>query len=191
MKRLFIVVLLLSVCMLTYAGEHLGFLNYTIDGPLSSFVTQLAADGYYIVDQSDTKAVLQGPYQDFNRCTITVLATTKSRIVWKVVVEFPHQMSWKSVLPRYEEYKSKYIDLYGQPTNSFDFFTAPYFLGDGYEIQAVSMDKCHYFTLWQLEKGDFYVQIAASNSIEAYVEVGFEDKLNSALHDKEEPSSEN
>ena len=44
---------------------------------------------------------------------------------------------------------------YGEPKDHFEFFSSPYYEGDGYELQALRKEKCNYISFWTLDKGDY------------------------------------
>ena len=50
----------------------------------------------------------------------------------------------------YARHKVKKIitEKYGEPDKGYEFFSDPYSLGDGYELQAVRLEKCFYLQVW-------------------------------------------
>lgn len=54
---------------------------------------------------------------------------------------------------------------YGSPTSHYEFFKDPYYDGDGYELQALELDKCTYFTIWKLDYGNISIQMSSNASL--------------------------
>jgi hypothetical protein len=44
-------------------------------------------------------------------------------------------------------------------------FDSPYFYGDGYELQAVGLEKCHYSALWEVENTTILLTISKFKQI--------------------------
>jgi hypothetical protein len=44
--------------------------------------------------------------------------------------------------------KDLLVQKYGKPDQSYDFFESPYYEGDGYEDQAISVGKGHFLAFW-------------------------------------------
>lgn len=63
---------------------------------------------------------------------------------------------------------------------AFEFFSDPYYEGDGYEMQALRKDKCDYISYWEVENGIVSVKMGNSSMILSY-----EDSANSAIASKE------
>ena len=49
---------------------------------------------------------------------------------------------------------------YGEPTEHFEFFSKPYYKGDGYEMQALRLDKCNYASYSEKENGTICVEMS-------------------------------
>ena len=75
----------------------------------------------------------------------------------------------------YESLKMDLTKKYGQPTTTLEFFSDPYYLGDGYETQAFEQGKANYATFW-FERGE----TSSENQEILYVEI--DDNVNVAVH---------
>lgn len=186
MKKLFCLVMAITIGITTFAQqEHMTFKNIPISGSLLSFIEKMKNAGFSMEYQADNGAVMKGSFAGFSDCEVIIACSQKSKTVWKVVVDLPSQSSWSAVQSRYNEYKEKYINKYGKPTDSFAFFSSPYYDGDGYELQAIKIDKGYFSTYWILGLGTIAVEIKASNSYEGNVRVGYEDKASTEIRDAE------
>lgn len=186
MKRIAILLFSLLLGITLNAQDHLSFKNIPLGGKISEFVATLKAQGFEVVAEVDAGAALKGPFVGFDDCTVLVLATKKTHSVWKVVAQLPEQRSWSSTYSRYDDFKQKYIEKYGKPTKTYEFFTSPYEKGDGYELQAISLEKGYYNNYWVMPAGTIVVKIEANSNSRGYVSLGYEDALATEIKDKED-----
>lgn len=168
------------------AQEHLTFKNIPIEGSVLAYVAKLEAVGFNLLSEDDGRiAILQGSFAGFDECTVYVIGSKSSKTVWKVAVSLPHQVSWSSTRSRYEDFKESYTAKYGKPTDSFEFFTDPYERGDGYELQAIKLEKGYYTTYWTLSVGTIIVDIRASNNSDGWVRLEYEDAAGVEIMNRE------
>jgi len=74
-------------------------------------------------------------------CEIIITSTPKTNTVWKVSAYFPKETSWLSIKSSYDSYKDQYQQKYGIPSKSYNFFSDPYFEGDGYVFMINNTKK--------------------------------------------------
>ena len=74
-----------------------------------------------------------------------------------------------------------FVKKYGNPTNNYEFFSKPYYEGDGYELSALRNEKCHYISAFETKNGVVYLEISKFKKIE----INYEDKANSNIMDRE------
>lgn len=175
MKRLFILVFLCCFGVVLHAQQHLTFKSIPIQGSLSEFVGKLKAQGFVVENKYDTGISMKGSFVGFKDCSIIIMATAQTQTVWKVAAFLPDQSSWSSTCSRYEEFKEKYTNKYGKPSEEFEFFMSPYELGDGYELQAIALDKGAWSSYWVSDLGTIVVEINASNNSSGWVRLAYED----------------
>lgn len=176
--------LLTVVLVRLNAQEHMLFMKNPINGTMNEFVTQMKSKGFVHDYTGNDGMIMKGVFAGKD-CSIVIVCTPKTKTVWKVAVIFEREYtSWSSLKIDYLEIVNSYIGKYGNPTKKFDFFSNPYEEGDGYELQAVKMDKCYYRTFWELERGNIVISIDKN----AKISIGYEDKLNSEKLDKERQS---
>lgn len=73
--------------------------------------------------------------------------TPKTNLVTKFIIYKSKKYTWKSLLNDYENVKNIITEKYGEP-KIIEYFSNPYYLGDGYELTAVSVEKCNYSAYW-------------------------------------------
>lgn len=173
----------------TFAQDaHLSFKGLPITGVMSEFVPKHVKQGYTVMKESDTHTALVGSFAGFEDCTIIVLCSPISKTVWKVGVRLPEQSSWYSVESRYKEMKTLFTSKYGASVNHYEFFSRPYYEGDGYELQAVSNDKGTYISFWDRPGGGIIVEISASSNSRGWISIQYEDNTGGAVLTREKQS---
>jgi len=186
MKRISLLLLSLFISLTLYAQDHLTFKGIPIDGPLSAFVEQMKAAGFTLTLSTTNGVAMEGTFAGFDDCTVLIVCTANSKTVWKVAVKLPVQNSWSSARYRYADFKDRFTDKYGKPSDCFEFFMSPYEEGDGYELQAIGLEKGHYSTYWQLPGGIIAVEISASNNTKGWVQFTYEDNQGASLKEMEQ-----
>ncbi len=153
--------------------QHASFKGVPIDGSLDAFVENMKLEGFTFDRMLEDAAIMNGQFVG-KQCEIYILATPKTKTVWKVVALLPKETSWHSLKSSYQSLKSSYVDKYGPPTNSFEFFSRPYYEGDGYEMTALHVEKCDYISFWKTSNSNMAVQMTKDGRIS----LGYEDIIN-------------
>jgi hypothetical protein len=136
------------MCVFTTQAQYVN--GVKIDGTVQSVVAQLKTKGFTLDSYSpEGFATMKGTFAG-NNVELYVFVTPISKKVWKVVIYFPTVSNWYSIKNDYLEVVEVIKDKYGSPEKSFDFFSKPYYEGDGYEMTAVTMEKCFYSSYWSL-----------------------------------------
>lgn len=158
MKKIFVLACAILFAIAAQAQEHMTFKGISMNCTLSSFVSQLTAKGYTKLYMNEKGAVLSGDFAGKQDCKIFVLGTSSSKVVWKVAVKFPEKVSWHSLKSEYNTLKESYTEKYGNP-QTFEYFSTPYYEGDGYELQALSLEKCTYSSFFSSPQGIINLEI--------------------------------
>lgn len=178
MKKLIVSFLMLFVFVSVRleAQEHMMFMKTPIDGTITEFATKMKAKGFVQIVESENFITMKGEFMD-EECNIHIVGTKKTNIVYMVSVVFDRDYtSWYSLKSDYNDIRDSYIDKYGKPTKDYHFFSSPYYEGDGYEMQAVRLEKCNYLCFWNnMEEGNIMISIMKSSRIS----VSYQDGLNS------------
>ena len=184
MKRFLLTFCAVLFSIAVFAQEHMTFKGIPMGCDLTTFVSKLKDQGFTQEKLNVDIAVLTGDFAGKTNCRILVAATKQTKQVWKVVVSFPERTSWYSLKDEYQSFKKSYTNKYGKP-ESYEFFSSPYKEGDGYELQAVRLDKCNYSSFFKLDAGTIWLTISEDEN----VDVHYEDKITYQLKNKEQESS--
>lgn len=186
MKNKLLIMLSLVIALSSFAqnSQHLEFKGIPLDGKLSDFVTQLEKEGFTFKEYArDYVAIMEGVFAG-DYATIYILATPKSKTVWKAAVNYSEKESWTSLKSDYWDMIELYTKKYGKPENHYEFFSKPYYEGDGFELLALKKEKCHYISFYKLPLGTAVVEISQYG----YIQIGYEDSINYQLKKQEEES---
>jgi hypothetical protein len=184
MKKTLLSFALTLVTLLTFAqNQHLKFKDIPIDGPLAEFVGKLRQQGFVLNEMDGDSAVLEGEFVN-ETCEIYVAASPISNTVWSVGVYLPKMTSWSSIKSKYHSFKANFTAKYGTP-RSYEYFSDPYYEGDGYEMQAVRLEECTYVSFWTIPEGHLKVEISKFEQL--YFD--YEDRINSEKDDMERNQS--
>ena len=183
MKKLVLLFTVMLMSTTSFAQEHLDFRGVPIDGHIDDFVSKMEGLGYTLEKKVDNAVIMEGRFtnKDVN---VYILSTPQTNTVWKVAVYFDEATSWSSIKNSYREYKDLYKKKYGVG-ESYEFFSDPYYEGDGYELQALRKEKCNYVTYFEPATGYVTVKMSSSECIV----IAYEDKVNTELKKKEQTSS--
>ena len=168
---------------------HLTFRQLPITGDINVFIKNLESLGYTIelpFNAQYSAAILKGQFAGVNDCKIIVVATPQTRITCRVVVSLPEQQVWYKLKSDYNEYKDKLTKKYGKP-KSYEFFSEPYSEGDGYEMTALSVEKCNYSSYFEDKDGTIVVRLNTDHT----VGIVYEDKYNTNIGETERNSIAN
>lgn len=164
--------------------SHLEFKGIPITGKIDNFVKKLQEQGFTLDKRQGNSAIMNGQFAGKD-AEIYVFGTKKTGTVWKVVVYLPKRTTWYSIKSEYEFYKDMYERKYGTPEHSYTFFSDPYYEGDGYEMQAVKLEKCTYFSSFHVSNGEIYIEISKFQQIK----LAYEDAANTVIMDSEKATA--
>ena len=184
MKKILLTLCVGLLTLAVQAQEHMAFKGVSMGCNITTFVSQLKAKGFTVNYEAENGVILEGDFAGTSNCKVCVLPTKQSKMVWKVAVKFPEQSSWYSIKSEYRTFKDSYTEKYGKP-ESYEFFSSPYEEGDGYEMTAISVEKCHYISFFTTEMGPIALEIHKDKC----VQVSYEDSINSAINSKEKEAS--
>lgn len=175
MKRLKLTMLFCSLNMLVAYSQE--FLGIKVDGNKQLIQKKFTEKGYKYVSYSNDILTLKGKAGS-NNIELHIVFTPKTKIAWKFVVYLPEQYNWFDIKKQYLEYLEMLTSKYGEPKSTYDFFSDPYYEGDGFEMSAVKLDKCNYAAYWE-EK--YSIEISKFSQ----VRISYENPVNSAIFSNE------
>ncbi len=163
------------------AQEHLTFKGIPLDGNLSTFVGKLKADGCNLIYSNDNAAILSGNFSGEER-KIVIYASKSTKTVYQAVVLLEISDSWSLLKNTYNDYKNILTSKYGKG-ESCQFFSNPYYDGDGYEMTAIRASKCTYYTEYKLTNGTILLIITDISG--GTVALSYSDTNNETIADRE------
>lgn len=183
MKKIYSLFLVLFIANYIYSQDsHIEFKGISLDGSLSSFVEKMEKNGFTLQKSPREHVALMKGLFTGKWVEVLILSSPKTKTVWKVSVYYSKQESWTSLKSDYNEMVELFTKKYGEPKDHFEFFSSPYYEGDGYELQALRKEKCNYISFWTLDKGGIIVDINQYGQIQ----VRYEDKVNVKIKEKED-----
>ena len=179
MKRIVLVLLFIIQCVCARSSGHIKFMGMDVTGNMESFKDSLVTKGFFYVESFKSSCRFHGEFAN-EFVTLTILASPKTQMVCKIIVEFPSKSEWKDLKEDYFKKKKLYKSKYPLDKD-FEFFSSPYEDGDGYELRAVSREKCNYVSFFWAVGGYIIVEIGKT----AQVRVSYEDRENMKIAQKE------
>lgn len=181
MKRVLFLLTVFLTSLNVFSQEHMMFNGIHIDGKVEELVHKLELKGYKLDTYLDGHAIMTGTFAG-KSATLYILGTVRTKTAWKISVNFGESNSWYSLKGEYNDFKELYTKKYGRPESHYEFFSDPYYEGDGYELQALRLNKCHYLTIYDLDTGSIAINLSSSESLT----LSYEDKINRVLKTQEE-----
>jgi len=171
-------IICLFCSMSVFSQKHISFKKTILNGNIKNVASELKCKGFISVESDKNVERLKGSFIN-KECNVFVVGSKKTNIAWKVLVALPKNKSWKSLKREYLSVKEIYEKKYGKGI-SYEYFSDPYYEGDGYELQALDNDKCTYETIWETDLGYIMVSISIKR-----IYISYEDKVNGKLSSKE------
>jgi len=172
----------MTLCSMLSSINGQEFLGIKVDGKKDAVIQSFKSKGFKIKSDSDINkdvVTLEG-MAGTNNIDIAIVCTPKTKTVWKFSVRLPEKTTWTSLKNDFEQYLEILINKYGEPQKKYNFFSSPYKEGDGYEMTALSAEKCFFSAYWTDNLG---VSIKISKFKQ--VNISYENVINSSLYDKE------
>ena len=166
----------------TFGKEIPEFLGIEVDGKRDEVIQKFKAKGFIVDGDIEGNVVSMKGSVGNRNFELNIVSTPKTKVVWNFAVYLPKQSTWNSLLDDYTRFKMTLTDKYGNPEKSFDFFSSPYKLGDGYEMTAVAEEKAHYASYWNWK--DYVLSIDISKWKQ--VKIAYENTNNAKLREKEQ-----
>ena len=167
--------MLLLIATTAFSQEFDGI---KIEGSKSTFIKAMSDKGYSVKEDKGNIVTFNGN-STHKSLEILAVMTPTSQLVWKLDIFLPKETSWYSIKAQYNNYLSTLTEKYGSPDKTYGFFSDPYVEGDGYEMTALSVEKCTYMALWNSSG------LLLAISKYSQVEISYENLTNSDLDTKE------
>lgn len=158
---------------------HMKFMGIEMNCAVDIAMLDLEKKGFEIIDIRKEGYIMSGKFIDRN-ALVTLHTTPKTNLFYRANIFFNEHTSWYSLKSEFLEvvkyYKAKYKSISSSRT-----FIDPYYEGDGYELQGVSMDKCFYYERFEAEGGKISIEISDMKR----VQIRYEDKNNAKKNEQE------
>lgn len=155
-------------------------LNQNAQIVINSFI----AKGWVQSNKTKDYTTLKGKIAN-EEVLLTIYPTITSRKCRKIMALYTSPKSWYDAVELYEQKCQLISNKYGIPTYINEKFYEPYYLGDGYELQALSNDKCDYIRIWDNMVAYPNLSIGVEIGTSGMILVAYEVDSNMQLHNRE------
>ena len=156
MKHLIVIISL----FISVSANCQQFDGVNISGDLPTAISSYKAKGY-TTSKIITNGVIMNGKIGNTEIELFLLTTPKSKKLYKATVYLPIKDNWYSIKQNYQDYLEVLTTKYGTPHESYEFFSKPYFEGDGYEMSALGLEKCTFSAYWlKIENTSIVIQIS-------------------------------
>jgi hypothetical protein len=162
--------------------KHMTFKGVPIDGTLNEYVLKMKKSGFTHIGTEDGFALLKGDFAAYKDCMLGVATLKDKDLVNKITVIFPECDTWSSLSSNYYNIKELLTEKYGEPSEIVEKFdTYPEPKDDNSKMFEVGMNKCKYYTTYELENGTIQLSIENNGLSTSFVMLSYFDKTNSEI----------
>lgn len=185
MRRLSFLIICSLICFSVYSqniSNQVKFKEIPIKGHIDEMIGKIQSLGYLFEGKSEdgSIAIFSGNFANEN-CEIVLYASPKTKIMHSVIVNLKKENSWHTLKSNYQRLKNQLTTKYNLTPKSNEYFVDPYYEGDGYEMQALKLGKCYYFSTFNFDKGKIGLYI-----IEDKIQLLYQDFEGYEINKKEE-----
>ena len=171
-------VLMIMMLVISTLVNGQEFMGVKVEGSRNQIIQAFTAKGFKVSrNNAEENSIIMKGSINSNNVELYASFTPRSNKCWALTVFLPEKTSWYTLKDQYKDYLNILIEKYGEPNNKYSFFSSPYYEGDGYELQAVRLEKCTYSAFWD------FVSIQISKFKQ--VKIHYENATNAALDDEE------
>jgi hypothetical protein len=156
------------------------FKGVPIDGSLNEYVSKMKQSGFTLIGTEDGVVMLKGDFAAYKGCIIGVATLKGKDLVSKILVIFPEQETWSTLSSNYYNLKELLTEKYGEAAEiveKFDTYSEPN--DDNARMHELGMDRCKFFTIFELENGSIQLSIEHDGFSSSFVMLSYYDKINS------------
>lgn len=158
MRKIFILLATLSICLWAGAQEHLKFKNVPIDGPKKAFLSELQKNEFHLVEDNDFGASLRGKLA--GRPVNAFVMSTTEGIVCRVAATFDSPETWMALRLDFFTILRSLSFKYGQAQEFVQEFQMPFSDGDGRELEALQRGRARWYARFVSDEGTIHLMIA-------------------------------
>lgn len=125
-------------------------------------------------------------YINGKKTYITLVYTPYTNLVWKILVTVDYASSWMDAKNKYLKYFYILNNKYGEQINENIKFESPYYEGDGYEIQALYLDKAEIYTIYKDQNDNLIMlELDSFNKNTVEILIHYENNIASEINKQE------
>ena len=163
----------------TDTTEHMKFKGVPIDGTLNEFVSKMKQSGFTLIEIKDGVAILKGDFAAYKDCLIGVATLKGKDLVSKITVIFPTRETWSTLASNYFSLKELLTEKYGEPSEIVEKFDTDFEPDDdNSKMHEVGMNRCKYYTTYELNNGSIQLSIKNDGFSKSFVVLSYFDKIN-------------
>ena len=180
MKKIYLIIIAVALSFAAFAQNqtHLTFKGVPIDGTRKTFVSNMQQKGFTLLGTQEDVTLLSGDFAGYKNCTLGVTTLKNKDVVSTIGVIFPTCKDWATVENNYSNLKSMLSEKYGEPARSVEEFQNRTPRDDNDKYYELSMNRCNYASLFEVENGSIELMIAHETLSGAYVLLRYIDKIN-------------
>ena len=157
MRKFFILLAALGICLWAGAQEHLKFKNVPIDGPKKAFLAELQKNDFHLIEDTDFGASLRGKLS--GRPVNAFVMSTSEGIVSRVAATFDPPETWTALRLDFYTLLRSLSFKYGKPQEFVQEFQMPFSDGDGRELEALQRGRARWYARFVSEEGTIHLMI--------------------------------
>jgi len=178
MKKTTLLVAVLMSYLFSYSQV---FDGVAISGKFYECVNKFKSKGYVLKEEAEYGATMTGKIGADN-IELYLFKTPKTGLVYKATIFLPKKTSWNQLKSSFLDYVTLLIGKYGDYDKSSASFVDPYYEGDGYEMSAITLDKCNYYAYWENNNNtNIFIEISKYTQ----VKIAYENVTNLRLREIE------
>ena len=144
------------------------FNGVPISGNINEAVNKFKAKGFKFIKKEGNSYVFSGKV--FNEVVeLYLLASPYTKQYVKCSIFFP-ESAWLTLKRDYNKYVELFVEKYGYHTGQIENFIDPYYEGDGYELNALELEKCVYGTYWVRDDVSMLIEISKYKQVKIVYE---------------------
>lgn len=183
MKKILLLVSVLSLCLAAGAQEHLKFKNVPIDGPKKAFVDELQKNEFHLVEDTQFGASMRGKLA--GRPVNAFVMPTSEGIVSRVAATFDSPDNWGALRLDFYTLLRSLSFKYGKPEELSQEFQLPFSDGDGRELEALRRGKGRWYARFMSPEGSIHLMITNNPMTqEPGIMLLYEDAINCQRQDE-------
>jgi hypothetical protein len=171
-KHIFSLVAMLVFALTIQAQTFSGL---TIGGSLATFNQNMITKGYLLNKRVAPHIYYYTGKIATENVEVFVFATPTTKQVAKVSVFYPKNTTFESINNKFDQKKDVLTSKYGSPDKCHNYFESPYELGDGYEENAIQLEKYVNSCFWHIND-NFDMSLSVTKYMQ--VEIIFENIAN-------------